>query len=116
MLKCDKCEFQAESFTEINFHLSVKHPVRETKGNLRCTKCDFRGKKPLDLDLHQSIDLELHESKKSENSQNGVKNKAGCDECDFSSSDQFSLLLHKSTKHPTYILNSQPEAVTGPLH
>ena len=55
MLKCDKCEFQAESFTEFNFQLSVKHLVRETKGNLRCTKCDFRGKKPLDLDLHQSI-------------------------------------------------------------
>ena len=52
MLKCDKCEFQAESFTELNFHLSVKHPVRATNGNLRCTKCDFRGKKPLDLDLH----------------------------------------------------------------
>ena len=52
----------------------------------------------------------------SEESDNGVVNKAGCDKCDFKATDQFSLLLHKSTKHPTYILNSQPEAVTGPLH
>ena len=55
-------------------------------------------------------------SKNSEISDNAVVNKAGCDKCDFISTDQFSLLLHKSTKHPTYILNSQPEAVTGPLH
>ena len=55
-------------------------------------------------------------SKNSENSDNEAGKKAGCDKCDFSSTDQFSLLLHKSTKHPTYILNSQPEAVTGPLH
>ena len=52
----------------------------------------------------------------SEKSDNGVVDKASCDKCDFTATDQFSLLLHKSTKHPTYILNSQPEAVTGPLH
>ena len=108
MLKCDKCDFQAENLTEFNVHLSVKHTVKATKGQLKCTKCDFKAKKQLDL--------ELHEPKKSDNSENGEGNKAGCDECDFSSTDQFSLLLHKSTKHPTYILNSQPEAVTGPLH
>ena len=51
-----------------------------------------------------------------QNTDNGVGNKAGCDKCDFLSTDQFTLLLHKSTKHATYILNSQPEAVTGPLH
>ena len=108
MLKCDRCDFQAENLTEFNVHLSVNHPVKSTKGHQKCTKCDFKAKKQLDL--------ELHESKKSDNTENGVGNKAGCDECDFSSTDQFSLLLHKSTKHPTYILNSQPEAVTGPLH
>ena len=51
-----------------------------------------------------------------EKSDNGERYRANCDKCDFISTDQFSLLLHKSTKHPTYILNSQPEAVTGPLH
>ena len=51
-----------------------------------------------------------------EESDNGVVNKDGCDKCDFKATDQFSLLLHKSTKNPTYILNSQPEVMTGPLH
>ena len=54
-------------------------------------------------------------SNNSDNFDHEVGEKAGCDKCDFSSTDQFSLLLHKSTKHPTYILNSQPESVTGPL-
>ena len=79
--------------TEFHVHLSAKHPVKATKGK-----------------------LEYLSSKNSEYSEKGVVKKAGCDRCDFSSTDQFSLLLHKSTKHPTYILNSQPEAVTGPLH
>ena len=107
MLKCNKCDFQAESLTEFNVHLSVNHPVK-AKGQIKCTKCEFKAKKQLEI--------EVHESKNSEKSDNGVGNKAGCDKCDFHSTDQFSLLLHKSTKHPTYILNSQPEAVTGPLH
>ena len=55
MLKCDKCDFQAESLTEFNFHQSVKHPVKATKGHLKCTTCDFKAKKQLDLELHESI-------------------------------------------------------------
>ena len=96
------------SRTEFNVHLSVKHTVKATNGQLKGSKCDVKAKKQLNL--------ELHKSKNSENTENGIGNKAGCDKCDFLSTDQFSLLLHKSTKHPTYILNSQPEAVTGPLH
>ena len=85
MIKCDKCDFQAESLTEFNVHISVKHPVKATKGKMKCTNCDFKATKPLDS--------ELHESKNSENSENGGGNKAGCDKCDFYSTDQFSLLL-----------------------
>ena len=55
MLKCDKCDFQAESLTEFNFHQSVKHPVKATKGHLKCTTCEFKAKKQLDLELHESI-------------------------------------------------------------
>ena len=54
MLNCDKCEFQADSLSEFNFHLSVKHPVRGTK-SLKCKQCDFRAKKPLELELHEAI-------------------------------------------------------------
>ena len=68
-------------------------------------------------DTKNKSNTKLHMSPyNSENWDNGVGNEANCDKCDFTSKDQFSLLLHKSTKHPTYILSSQPEAVTGPLH
>ena len=70
-----------------------------------------------DAKIKSKLSTKLHlSSNNSENSDNGVPIRANCDKCDFQSTDQFSLLLHKSTKHPTYILNSQPEAVTGPLH
>ena len=54
MLSCEQCDFQADSFSEFNFHLSLKHPVRATK-HLKCTKCDFKAKKPLELEVHESI-------------------------------------------------------------
>ena len=69
-----------------------------------------------DTNKQKKSNTKLSSSMNSEKSENGVVDKAGCDKCDFTATDQFSLLLHKSTKHPTYILNSQPEAVTGPLH
>ena len=66
-LECEKCDL-----TEFHVHLSTKHPVKATKGK-----------------------LEYLSSKNSENSEKGVVKKAGCDRCDFSSTDQFSLLFHK---------------------
>ena len=39
------------------------------------------------------------------------KKTSSCDKCDFTYSNQFDLLIHKSANHPSYILNSQPEAV-----
>ena len=96
-----ECDFQAENMTEFNVHLSVKHPVKATKRQNECTKRYSKAKK--------QMDLELHETKNSENSDNGVGNKTGCYKCDFHSIDQFSF---KSTKHPNSILNSLPEAVT----
>ena len=55
---------------------------------------------------------------------NDIPNFFGCDyytlkpgdKCEFTYSNQFDLLIHKSANHPTYILNSQPEAMTGPLY
>ena len=44
------------------------------------------------------------------------KKTSTCDKCDFTYRNQFDLLIHKSANHPSYILNSQPEPVTGPLH
>ena len=41
---------------------------------------------------------------------------SSCDKCNFTYTNQFDLLIHKSANHPTYILNSQPKAVTDPLH
>ena len=46
----------------------------------------------------------LQASKKEE------KKTSSCDKCDFTYSNQFDLLIHKSANHPSYILNSQPEA------
>ena len=70
-----------------------------------------------DTNKQKKSNTKLHlSSMNSEKSDNGVVDKASCDKCDFTATDQFSLLLHKSTKHPSSILNSQPEAVTGPLH
>ena len=65
--------------SEFNVHLSVKHPVKATKRQIKCTKRDSKAKK--------QMDLELHETKNSENSDNGVGNKAGCYKCDFHSID-----------------------------
>ena len=89
-----------------NENENLKKHVAESK---KVVKNDEKIKSKLNTKFHLS-------SKNSENSDNGVTIRANCDKCDFQSTDQFSLLLHKSTKHPTYILNSQPEAVTGPLH
>ena len=34
MIKCDKCDFQAESLTEFNVHISVKHLYKQLKDRL----------------------------------------------------------------------------------
>ena len=52
MLKCDKCDFQAENLTEFNVHLSVKHPVKSTKGQHKCAKCRANFEKQIDLENH----------------------------------------------------------------
>ena len=90
----------------------VMEEVIRLKSDFKCNKCDFAAESMKNFLVH----VKKHTTTNTENSENGVVKKAGCDRCDFSSTDQFSLLLHKSTKHPTYILNSQPEAETGPLH
>ena len=93
--KCDKCTFDAETMT-----VFLNHVNTHTTGNHSDSK-NILCKKPSN---------KLSASNKKE------KKILSCDKCDFTYSNQFDLLIHKSANHPTYILNSQPEAVTGPLH
>ena len=85
--KCNKCTFDAETHTQVKNHKTGKQIVKEKK-------------------LIKNLQASYKEDKKA----------SSCDKCDFTYINQFDLLIHKSTKHPSYILNSQPEALTGPLH
>ena len=94
--ECDKCTFGAETMT-----VFLNHVKTHTKGNHRDSKNDLCNK-PSSIYL-PALNQE-------------DKKISSCDKCDFTYSNQFDLLIHKSANHPTYILNSQPEAMTGPLH
>ena len=93
--KCDKCTFDAETMK-----VFLNHVKSHTTRNHRDSK-NIQGKK-----LSNKLPASNQQDKKI----------SSCDNCDFTYSNQFDLLIHKSANHPTYILNSQPEAVTGPLH
>ena len=80
----------------------------------------FQNTKIVDMENDKDVNKVKHikNSSKSNLQASNHKDKktSSCDSCDFTYSNQFDLLIHKSAKHPSYILNSQPEAVTGPLH
>ena len=63
---------------------------------------------------HHRKSNEILSNEQTNNIQTSKQDK--CDKCEFTYSNQFDLLIHKSANHPTHILSSQPEAVTGPLH
>ena len=90
--ECEKCQFQAESLMEFNFHLSQKHPTKSTK-HLKCQKCDFKRNSENDMKIHKTS--KHITSKKLE-----PDHKKSCENCDFSASNHFDLLLHNSMKHP----------------
>ena len=93
--ECDKCTFVAETMTVLLNH--VKTHTSET---------DRDSKNILSNKTSNNTPTSNQEDKKI----------SSCDKCNFTYTNQFDLLIHKSANHPTYILNSQPEAVTGPLH
>ena len=94
--ECDKCTFGAETMT-----VFLNRVKTHTKGNHRDSKSVLCNKT-------SSINLPA--------SNQEDKKISSCDKCDLTYCNQFDLLIHKSANHPTYILNSQPEAMTGPLH
>ena len=89
--ECEKCQFQAESLMEFNFHLSQKHPTKSTK-HLKCKKCDFK--------CNSDNDMKIHKTSKHITSKLEPDDKKSCENCDFSASNHFDLLLHNSMKHP----------------
>ena len=98
-LKCEKCDFKADTLTMFLVHLSKKHNAGSNR-KLKCRECDISFTNTKNLQTSNIED----------------KKTSSCDKCDFTCINQFDLLIHKSSKHPSYILNSQPEALTGPLH
>ena len=129
---CEECKFISKTQNDLVAHQLSEHEKTE---NFACTKCEYNSKKDNDLKLHISTNHPVYPSNKcvfqTEGNQIVKKNKdtknlttsniedkkaSSCDKCDFTYINQFDLLIHKSSKHPSYILNSQPEAMTGPLH
>ena len=84
--ECDKCTYAAETMTVFQNHVKT-HTPGDQRGskNILCNKPS------------NNIPVSNQEDKKI----------SSCDKCDFTYSNQFDLLIHKSTNHPTYVLNSQ---------
>ena len=110
-----------------NENLKTQIQEKKTENNKMKTlltakdeRIKFLDNKILDIENDKNVKkVELVQKIDKSNNQASIqehKKTSFCDKCDFTYSNQFDLLIHKSTNHPSYILNSQPEAVTGPLH
>ena len=110
-----------------NETLKTQIQVKKTENNKMKTlltakdeRIKFLDNKILDIENDKNVKkVELVQKIDKSNNQASIqehKKTSSCDKCEFTYSNQFDLSIHKSTKHPSYILNSQPEAVTGPLH
>ena len=101
-------------------YLKMSEMVDKLKSEIKCDKCNSASKTMTHLKNHKTEDQIV--KKKNPNNYPHASNedeemkRLSCEKCHFTYINQFDLLIHKSVKHPTYILNSQPEAVTGPLH
>ena len=93
--------------------------VNVLKSEFKCNRCTFDAETNTQVKNHRTGNQIVKKDKDTKNLQtSNIKDKksSSCDKCDFTYINQFDLLIHKSAKHTSYILNSQPEALTGPLH
>ena len=87
----------------------AKEGVLRLKSDFKCNKCDFAAKSMTNFLVHvkkhtttNTDDIKISEakSKTRKRVKHEEKQSSACNKCEFMSTNQFVLLLHKTRNHP----------------